>query len=72
MSVSIISAVLICFNSAFCRSAVKTINKAFALKGFRSFFPDCIKVIKVSAFVDAVVKIDNHTQIHAHTDYVFV
>lgn len=72
MSISIVSAVLICFNSAFCRSAVKAINKAFVLKGFRSSFPDCIKVVKASAFVDAVVKIHNHTQIHAHADYVFI
>lgn len=33
------------------------------MKGFRSSFPDYIKVIKVSAFVDAVVKIDTPTNI---------
>lgn len=48
----------------FCRSAVEVISKAFVLKGFRSSFPDYIKVIKVSAFVEAVVKIDTPTQIY--------
>lgn len=46
-----------CFNLVFCRSAVEVINKAFVLKGFRSSFPDHIKVnLRSLLFVDAVVK----------------
>lgn len=66
--ISMVSAVVICFNSAFWRSAVKAINRAFILKGLRSSFPDCIKVIKSSAFADDVVKIDN--QRHKHIQVI--